>query len=88
MCKRISLFGLFCGALSVCGLASAQDSYRGHPRNCFFREEGLPFEFTPIRKHGIEFGKCRGASDPAERNNRLGAHVGSVHPANGLQPVR
>src|SRR3954468_24002723 len=33
MRKRMSLFGLFCGALSVCGLASAQDSYRGHPRN-------------------------------------------------------
>ena len=33
MRKRISLFGLFCGAVSVCGLASAQDSYRGHPHN-------------------------------------------------------
>ena len=33
MSNRMSLFGLFCGTLSVCGLASAQDSYRGHPRN-------------------------------------------------------
>src|SRR3954451_2669701 len=33
MSNRMSLFGLFCGTLSVCGLASAQDSYQGHPRN-------------------------------------------------------
>src|SRR3954467_8477040 len=33
MRNRMSLFGLFWGSLSMCGLASAQDSYRGHEHN-------------------------------------------------------
>ena len=44
--------------LSVSRRDDAIRQRRGHPFDCLFREESLPIEFPPVRKHGIERRKC------------------------------